>query len=173
MKFILAMLITINSASAFEMINGGSYVPFRDGNDDIMLGLLQILTNHGSISSRVATKIARSAVKASKEHEVPVNVVLAIAFVESSYQLNAVNKGSNDYGIMQINQWHINKSKLDKEKLLTDLDYSFHHGVRIFKWFYHKYPLDEAVRRYNCGTAKNCIKWKSVVRYLDKVKKAM
>jgi soluble lytic murein transglycosylase-like protein len=135
--------------------------------------LLQIVENKQNMSSDYALRIHRAAVKASNKHEVPLGLILAIAFVESSYKLGAVNKSSNDYGIMQVNSWHIDRSNLDKQRLLTDMDYSFDQGTKILKWFYDTYPLEEAIKRYNCGTRKNCINWKKVKKYLDKVQKAM
>jgi len=137
-------------------------------------GVLQIQKNgEGLISEAKAVRLFKAAHKASKKFKIPVNIIIAIAMVESSYVLRAVNLKSRDYGIMQINEYHVKHSKLNRDKLLSDLDYSFYHGVRVFSWFYRKYPLDEAIMRYNCGTSKGCTELKSVRNYLTKVQGAM
>lgn len=110
---------------------------------------------------------------AEKKFGVPAVILQAIAFVESSYVLNAVNKQSNDYGLMQINVYNIKHYGFDKKRLLTDLHYSVNAGAQVFRWFYRRYNLDEAIGRYNCGTLPSCINKKSVVRYIKRVKKGM
>jgi soluble lytic murein transglycosylase-like protein len=98
-----------------------------------------------------------------------VNLLLAIVKVESDYVVSAYNIASKDYGLMQINQWHVDRSRLDVGKLLTDVEYHLSQGVPILEWFLSKYELEEAVSRYNCGTRVGCIKWRSVVRYRNRV----
>lgn len=138
------------------------------------LGVLQIQKNgEGLISVDKAVRLFKAASKASKKFKIPVNVVIAIAMVESSYVLRAVNLKTRDYGIMQINEYHVKHDNLNRDKLLGDLDYSFYHGVRVFSWFYKTYPLNEAIMRYNCGTRKGCTELESVKDYLSKVQGAM
>ena len=155
------------------MIFSDSIEVLRTEEDNRVLGKMQILTNKKHMQGKLVHKIYESARKAAGKYKVPLNIILAIAFVESSYRLNVINSGSNDYGIMQVNQYHVRVSNLDKFRLLNDMDYSFEHGVRIFSWFYKRYPLDEAISRYNCGTAKRCINWKHVKNYVAKVKRSM
>ena len=111
--------------------------------------------------------------KASQTYGIPADVLQALAFVESSYRVNAINFKSNDFGIMQINEFNIKAYGFSKQKLLTDVDYSINAGAKVFKWFYDRYPLDEAIKRYNCGTRRKCVRYKSVKKYLYKVKRAM
>ena len=118
-------------------------------------------------------RLFRAAHKASVTFKVPVTLIIAIARVESSYRLGAVNPKSKDYGIMQINEYHVKRGNLNRDKLLGDLEYSFYHGVRVFSWFYKTYPLEEAIMRYNCGTRKGCTGLASVKDYLSKVQGAM
>ena len=134
---------------------------------DVLLS--QILINSASISEQGALDIAVVIERLSGKYEVPGNVIASIAFVESSYKLGAVNKASNDYGIMQVNDWNVKALKLDKARLLSDLEYSLESGVQILAWFVKKYPLREAIMRYNCGTRPSCIRLPSVKRYLNKV----
>lgn len=171
----LLLILMINTSIASEVfyVEPAGFVSLKTNRDSIELGLVQVINNKPMIARDTAKEIVVSAGKAAKKYGIPLNVVLAIAFVESSYVLNSVNKASDDYGIMQVNQWHVKKSKLKVYKLLTEYDYSFEHGVRIFSWFYRKYPLDEAIARYNCGTRKSCPTWSKVKKYVDKVKGAM
>ena len=74
---------------------------------------------------------------------------------------------------MQVNERNVKHYGLDKDRLVSDIQYSIDAGAMIFKWFYLNYPLDEAISRYNCGTKNTCITWSSVIRYKNIVKSAM
>ena len=134
----------------------------------------QIKINKPMISDAYALRLAKVIKLKSDKYKIPANVITAIMRVESSYILSAVNKRSNDYGIMQINNYNIRAYKFDKDKLLTDLDYSIDAGCQVFKWFYRTYKdLDHAIQAYNGGTAKDVHEWKSTKDYLKKIKKFM
>jgi hypothetical protein len=128
-----------------------------------------VTKNNPAIELKNAIEIGSIIRKYSTEFNIPFQVMSAIAMTESSYRLNVKNQNSNDYGIFQINQENINYYKFDKQKLLNDLDYSIKSGFIVFNWFYNQYPLNEAIKRYNCGTSKDCINWKVVKNYLTKV----
>ena len=130
----------------------------------------QILDNKPSINRSYAKRLAQEFDRAADKYKVPANVLAGIAMAESSYVLNAVNKGSNDYGIMQVNNYNIRAYKLDKARLLTDLSYSIDSGAMIFQWFYKTYrEISVVIRRYNCGVKKSCITWKGPRFYYKKV----
>lgn len=136
--------------------------------------LEQILNNKPGINIQYAQKIAEACDRYADVHKVPANVLASIAMVESSYILNAVNSKSKDYGLMQINTFNIKAYKFSVYKLRTNIDYSVEAGAIVFKWFYKTYPtLEEAVKRYNAGTAKRATKWKGPVKYWKKVQKYM
>lgn len=98
------------------------------------------------------------------------NLVLSIIRVESNYKVGAVNKASSDYGLMQVNEWHVKRKKLDKSKLLTDVSYNMQEGCKILRYFRNRYPnIAESVARYNCGTKLSCVKWDGVMNYVEKV----
>ena len=166
-------IISMNCLAQNVLHNEETVEILRTDEIDKSLAVAQIVANHPRLGIEYAGKVVAAASKASEEFNIPLNIVLAIAYVESSYKLNAVNEVSNDYGIMQVNDWHVKKSRLSKIKLMSDLDYSFYHGVRIFSWFYQRYPLDIAIGRYNCGTRHSCVKTSYVKKYIDKVKKSM
>ena len=146
---------------------------FAEEDTEVSLLTSHILSNRASLPVIKASEIAKVILEVSAKYKVPAFLVSAIANVESSYRLNAVNKGSSDYGIMQVNAWNVRKLKLDKARLLTDLKYSVDAGVSILAWFVKKYPLDEAIMRYNCGTRPSCVRLPQVKRYLRKVKGSM
>lgn len=133
--------------------------------------LTQVRRNNPYLSKKYSEEVAVSIDKYAKEYKIPPNIIAAIFMVESGYKLNSINKASSDYGIGQVNEYNIRAYKLDKMRLLTDLDYSVKWGVHVFAWFYKKYPLDTAIKRYNCGTRPSCVRIKSVKRYLRLVKK--
>lgn len=101
-------------------------------------------------------------------HSCPVdsNLVLSIIRVESSFVVDAHNPKSNDYGLMQINEWHVKIKKLNRVRLLRDVQYNIKVGCKILKWFTDNYKLLEAVGRYNAGTARNATRSRAVRRYV-------
>jgi soluble lytic murein transglycosylase-like protein len=135
--------------------------------------LEQVKHNKPSISELKAVAIANTIDAAADKYKVPANVLAAIAMQESSYVLSAVNARSNDYGLMQINQYNIDAYGFDKLLLLTDLKYSVDAGAKVFAWFYKRYGLERAIRSYNGGTSKGVMKWKSTKYYWNRVKKFM
>lgn len=135
--------------------------------------LRQVRNNNPYLSPKYSEKVAESIDKHAASYGIPSNIVAAIFMVESAYKVNAVNTKSNDYGIGQINEFNIKAYKLDKLRLLSDMNYSVKWGIHVFSWFYKRYPLDVAIMRYNCGTRPSCIKIRSVRSYLRKVKQYM
>lgn len=129
----------------------------------------QILHNKPVIDRSYAKRLAQEFNEAADKYKVPANVLAAIAMTESSYILDAVNAKSDDYGLMQINKFNIKAYKFDKQRLLEDLEYSIDAGAKVFQWFYRRWKLEEAVKRYNCGTRKSCVNWKGPVSYWKKV----
>lgn len=107
----------------------------------------------------------------SKKYGVPSNVIYALAKIESNLDYTAINKKSKDYGILQVNQYNIKAYGFNKKQITKNIDYSIICGIIVFKWFYKKYPLNEAIGRFHCGTRKNCHKWKKTKKYIQKVKK--
>ena len=124
-----------------------------------------------ALDVKVSSKTLESIEIGLNKCSIESNLILAIIMQESTFKVGAYNKRSKDYGLMQINEWHIERSKLDKDRLLSDVTYNIEIGCNIYKWFYKTYPLNESIGRYNAGTCKNCIKYKSVRRYILNVLK--
>lgn len=89
---------------------------------------------------------------------------------ESAYKLGAANRICGlrslasdqescvitDLGISQIHYLNVKRFKLDKHRLMTDLDYSVDSGAMILAE-YSRYQKEEPktwYSRYNCGTRK-------------------
>jgi len=131
---------------------------------------LQISKNNPRLGTDYIDKLANVFYNVGQKYNIPANILAAIASVESNYKLGAINGRSGDFGIMQINlRAH---RKFDKEKLLTDLQYSVEAGAQVFLWFFKRYTLETAIKRYNCGTKRTCIRWSPVIKYLDKIRRA-
>ena len=132
--------------------------------------LVQVMLLRPDFSYDQSHEMAKSISSACIKHKITrCRVFTGILSVESGLRINAVNKRSKDYGIGQVNEWHIKRSKLDKQRLLTDLEYSVNQAAKIYVWFEKTYPIKEAIGRYNCGTRKTCVNWKSVLQYTNKV----
>lgn len=82
------------------------------------------------------------------------------------------SKVCSDLGIAQIRLETAESYNFDVNKLLTDLEYSVNAGAKVFKWFVKTYPtIEEAVKRYNVGTAKNAHNWTSAGKYWSRVRR--
>lgn len=129
----------------------------------------QIIINKPNICKEKAKTIAKTIKKVRKKYEIPKGIIVAILMQESSYRLNAVNKDSSDYGMSQINHRTIAAFGFDKERLMTDLEYSIEAAGIVLADFKkrhaHKDPIWFA--RYNHG--KPSIKR----RYFEKIKRWM
>ena len=87
------------------------------------------------------------------ENDVPMDLVIAMISVESSFRPNVVS-GTSDYGLMQINK--INHEWLSEEYGITDLLDTYQNvfcGITIIAGHLEKTDGDisKALMRYNCG----------------------
>jgi hypothetical protein len=122
------------------------------------------------IAPHTSVSTARKVEKGLKECKgLDENLVLAVIRVESNFKINAVNKRSNDFGLMQVNNWHVKRFKYDKLKLLTNASYNMKIGCSILSEFVGKDKSSNSIGRYNCGYQKNCLNWKPVKKYIKKV----
>lgn len=133
----------------------------------------KIIQNNPKIVRSYASSLAASIAINCKNFNVNAKVMQAILMLESGYKLGSYNRYSKDYGVGQISLYNIHAYNIDVMRLMFDLNYSVYWSVKVFSWFYHRYPLNEAIKRYNCGTRKSCVNWKSVRRYLRLVYKYM
>ncbi len=119
----------------------------------------KILELKPDIDRVYAIELSQSINKHSIVYNVPSDAMVKLAYIESKFKPDAVNKRTLDYGVFQINIRNIKAYDLDKNRLLIDTNYSVEAGAKVFSYFYHRYgSLEEAIRRYNCGVKKSCIK---------------
>jgi len=124
---------------------------------------IRLIAPHAKNVSEIANAVAECQVKD--------DLVLAVIKIESDFKIDAVNNRSNDYGLMQVNEYHVKKKKLNRVSLLIDVKYNIKEGCKILNWFVNSYKGDESIARYNCGTGRRCVRILSVKNYVRKVKK--
>lgn len=114
--------------------------------------------------------------KAAKKHNVPVSLLFAVSFTESSFKPTARNKnrnGTRDYGLMQINSiWAKQAKKMGyswqqiKSNPCTNIMFGSHilkaNKKRLGSW-------RAAVGAYNAGFSKSAKAKKRRQRYYNKV----
>lgn len=129
----------------------------------------QVIKNHPNIDRLYALQVAKAIQKVAKEMGIKPQRLAAILAQESRYTLNAVNRRSKDYGIAQINHKTIENFGFDKQRLLTDLEYSVKAGAIVladFKRMYGKREKDYWTR-YNSSNPDKRKKYEILVaRYL-------
>lgn len=133
----------------------------------------QIVQNRSDINPSYALELSRLIMKHAETYDVPAEYLAAILSVESDYRLYVVNGASKDYGISQINEYNVKAYKMDRQRLVTDLDYSVEAGAKILGYFHNRYKRDgieRVIGAYNCGTAPKCIESRRVQRYIRNVK---
>lgn len=95
---------------------------------------LQIKENAPQLSSMYVDYLSHLIDRVSKKYNLSCEVYTAILMQESRYNLSAKNCTSGvctDFGIGQIHIGSIRRYKLDKRRLLTDLEYSLEAGAKI------------------------------------------
>ncbi len=70
---------------------------------------------------------------------VPWQLVVSIAFHESTFRTDAVNTESEDYGLMQISKGNIKRLSLDRTRLMKDPTYSLKVACSLITFNQAKY----------------------------------
>lgn len=138
-------------------------------------GAEQISRNAPHLATEYVMEVEKISNKYCAEYKIPCNIFKAILAVESNYSVEAFNKKTKDYGIGQINEKTIQSLKLDKVRLLTDLDYSIKKSAQILKYFYVRFHTKEEhwYVRYNVGTRTKALERPAAKQYLKKVQERM
>lgn len=129
----------------------------------------KVVKNQPDIDRSYASRVATAIDKYSFIYGIDANLLIAIYAQESKYKLNMVNKRTLDYGISQINHNTARKFHLNKNKLLTDIDYSVEAGAIILADFKKRFSKREQDwwSRYNTSNPKLRKKYKNkVLRYM-------
>lgn len=146
----------------------------------------QIIKNKPRIDRKYAMRLSNAIYISTRRYGIPSRIYTAILRQESAYKVDAVNckegfeKGTKrittvcaDYGIAQVNYINIRAYGFDKERLLTDLEYSVDAGAMVLAWFYREFQAQEYDWwvRYNVGVRpKHKLKrnWKTYKRHVSR-----
>lgn len=107
--------------------------------------------------------------KYSEEYDIDWRLLAAIAFIESSYDPNAINKADNEsIGLMQIlcnpdgkggckNNFNISDWKSITREKLFDPDMNIKIGSQILAWNISQYGVPKGIAVYNAWSARNSL----------------
>jgi len=155
MKLLLSTLLMFNvSAKAMTMETGTIF--------------LQIKKNKPEIDTFYAAQLSRIIKKMTEKYNISSRLYTAILMQESKYKLEAtrcnnkiyyvlkdikkLQKTCTDFGISQINHRTVSSYNFDKNRLITDLDYSIEAGLIVLSDFKKNFRKEkEWYTRYNCG----------------------
>lgn len=109
------------------------------------------------LTAKVARQLAKAFVKVSSEPAcgMPWQILISIAFNESSLGLKLHNARSRDYGLMQINHKTIERMELNQERIMKDPAYSIEASCSILRFNKNAYGNKHAfwLGIYRSGTA--------------------
>lgn len=120
--------------------------------------------------------------KASERYQIPVQLLRAIAIVESGERSGAINKanrnGTTDYGVMQINSQHLERLKPYKisETVLQDNPCA---NIHVGAWILAENMATAkgkpwlAIGAYNAGFRETNGAQQARDRYIEKVRQAL
>lgn len=115
-------------------------------------------------SEEKACKYGPIIAKVAKLNKIDPKLLIAIFYIESSINTNTVSN-TFDYGIGQINKIKIDEYGFDKDRLLSDLEYSISSSVKILKDINKRYKHEPNwYTRYHSNTPSK----RSL--YLDRLK---
>lgn len=151
LAFLLGMLISLDADAQSEYL--GDIVVASEQNSQIG-EVYQHILRLSPKPPHDPLELAVSFVDAGLRYGLDPHLLVAIGFVESRFFVGAINKKSNDFGLMQVNAYNIKAMKLDKQRLLSDIDYSINAGAAILSYFKRRYAKGQPKTwycRYNVG----------------------
>ena len=185
-RIIIISLITIILCITILKIKGAVYIPQPTENVNTPVSDNSIMASEFNYYSTyynwLTTEIYFTVRKHAHRYNVPIDLVLAIIDVESGGRNIRSNRrnsnGSYDYGIMQINDVHLESDKFNSIGCFFDLDKNIEFGViymrkcmdRSYDNKTLKYDIPAIIRRYNQGlngNENNYNNWRYVVRVYD------
>jgi len=133
-----------------------------------------ICKSNPHLSKQYCNSIANTFIQVSKEQDVPLEILLAVAYTESKFN-NMVVSPANCIGVMQIN-YKVWKDILNipSEGLLFDANYNIRLGAYILKYYYNQTKdWGKALYRY-FGISDYGHKYKiKVLNKANKIKKEL
>ncbi len=127
------------------------------------------------LSQSQAKALAKDFVVVSHERscQIPWQILVSIAYNESSLGIHTVNLSSKDYGIMQINRNNILHYGLSQDRLMRDVAYSIRFACKLIKENKTRYSSNRPywLGVYRSGTAlwrdaivDNAIRYDRIIR---------
>lgn len=116
-------------------------------------------------------------VKHSTDCQTDWKVLLAIAYIESGFNRYAINKKTNDIGLMQVNAHTAKTLQLSTRRLLKDLPYNIQAGCKVIdenrmnfatRYSYWLGFYRAGVKVANPGTVRNAMQYSKIIN--NKVK---
>ena len=149
----------------------------------------KIMKLNPKMDKKEAYKLSNILFKASRKYSLDVNLLVSIAFQESTFNNNAVRKVKGltlnkettqyettsvgaDFCMMQIHMSNIQRMELDVHKLLSSPKYCIEAGAKILSRYHKKYKTQDKIwwTFYNANTkAKRRIYYSKVIRHLNKI----
>lgn len=133
--------------------------------DSTLVG--QIRRNNPNLKTSYILKIVQSLKKWSAKTGVEARLMAAIFMQESAYKLSAkgCHKHGCDWGISQIYDKTIDTFGFDKDRLITDLDYSIGAGFTVMQEIMVRRQRKEAYwwTRYNSSTPSKRLRYRKLV----------
>lgn len=134
----------------------GSYREYVEENESVVLAettqeVTKIHTQEQTSVCKKGVKYKDIVTRICEKYDVPVDLILAVIYVESNFDPNAIS-ATEDYGLMQINR--INHAQLEKDLGITNIlnpEQNIESGVYIFSKLLNKYSENEALMAYNLG----------------------
>ena len=121
----------------------------------------QIIRNVPKIDKRYAARLSMVIYKKTLKYGLEPRIFTAMLAQESKYNLGTLGYKSKrarkpiDFGIAQINKNTIKSMHLDKNRLLTDMEYSVEAGTKVLADFKHTYGSEKTYwTHYNSGKTK-------------------
>lgn len=129
-------------------------------NDKILNSVYRLSPKIAKDSAyKIASAVER--ITSSNSCNIPWQILISIAFNESSFNISAINKKTLDYGIAQISIKNIKRMGLNTSRLLSDPEYSMHISCKLLMYNKkYKGKFSSWLGMYRSGTAI----WKKEIR---------
>ena len=108
-----------------------------------LVAAIMLLILLATMFAEAATGVEREIYKQATSAGLNPELVRSIFMQESSLRVSAVNRRSNDYGIGQINEQHVQRLGLSKKRLTNDVHYSVAASIKLLLELKAKYGTKE------------------------------
>jgi Transglycosylase SLT domain len=181
MKTLLTLLMLMIPTSMAQNLPKKIQFQPQKPSPELQKVLAQIHKNSPNLDQNFQMVLAKTIINKAQKYHLSSKVLAAILMQESSYRIDAKNircgtsvvTGKEDcividFGIGQINHRTATAFKLDKKKLLSDLEYSVDASAMVLADFKKMHTKDsEFWTRYNSGNKEKRQVYKELVaRYM-------